>query len=166
MDTLGYVPDSWIQGVSDLINNSGGSYTTEGGSVITTETPDDDEEDDDDDFDCSTVSRVQVKGAKTAADCGPCLEGFQPNDFGDCIDDVDGVCPEGQVYNEAAGMCVDEIFYEQGQPCNTADGEQGLFNEDGECVVGSGVGDGGGDGDGDGKATVVTKELTKAMLVS
>ena len=55
------------------------------------------------------------------------------------------------MYNEAAGMCVDEIFYEQGQPCNTADGEQGLFNEDGECVVGSGVGDGGGDGDGDGK---------------
>ena len=76
MDTLGYVPDEWIQGVSDLINNSGGSYTTEGGSVITTETPDDDEEDDDDDFDCSTVSRVQIKGAKTAADCGACLEGF------------------------------------------------------------------------------------------
>ena len=75
--------------------------------------------------------------------------------------------PKGRYYNEVCWyVCRRNILYEQGQPCNTADGEQGLFDKDGECVVGSGVGDGGGEDDGDGKATAVTKELTKAMLVS
>jgi len=90
--------------------------------------------------------------------CGGCIEGYQPDEFGVCVSvgpDVD-VCGEGKVWNEVAGICVDELFYEEGSPCNTSDGKAGTYDSEGVCIEtpepnGDG-GDGeGGDGTGEGE---------------
>lgn len=145
---LDSVPDSWYDTLQDWINDatsgSSGGYTTEGGTTITTTTgtgaDDDGEGEDPSLFDCSTVNRVQTPSALEAEDCGPCIEGYQADEFGVCVDaDTPGVCPAGQVYNEVVGACVDELFFTPGQPCNTEDGQQGIFDDEGGCYVPAGT---------------------------
>jgi hypothetical protein len=152
---LDSVPDSWYKQLEDWINNAtsgsaGGTYSTEGGTTITTTagTDGDGEGEDPSLFSCSTVNRVQTPSALEAADCGPCIEGYQADEFGECVQaDTTDVCPAGQVYNEVVGACVDELFFTPGQPCNTEDGQQGVFDESGGCYVPAGNGtDGSGNG--------------------
>jgi len=151
------IPDGWLDKLYDWMTNaagtSGGTYTTEGGTTVTTDGGDD--EDDDtppsDDFDCSSINRQQVQGATTGTECGPCIQGYEVNEFEQCIETIGGeTCPEGQYYNEINLQCEDEITYTPGQPCNAADGEQGTYNDEGECVVPDGTGDDDGNGTGDG----------------
>ncbi|MDG1950543.1 MAG: hypothetical protein P8J32_07060 [bacterium] len=145
--------DGWIKTLSDWINNAAsgsGSHTTEGGTTVTVATtgPGGNNGGSGADFDCSTVSRVQTPDATEEESCGPCVEGFQSDEFGKCIPaDTVGVCPEGQVYNEVAGACVDEVFFTPGQPCNTSDGQQGIFDDEGGCYVPT-IGTGGNGGNG------------------
>jgi len=160
---LDSVPDSWYDTLEGWINDAtsgsaGGTYSTEGGTTITTTagTDGDGEGGDPSLFSCSTVNRVQTPSALEAEDCGPCIEGYQSDEFGECVQaDTTDVCPAGKVYNEVVGACVDEVFFTPGQPCNTDDGQQGVFDENGGCYVPAGNGtDGTGDGtDGTGEGT-------------
>lgn len=152
---LDAIPDSWYKQLEDFMTDatsgaSGGGYSTEGGTTITTTagTDGDGEGEDPSLFSCSTVNRVQTPSALEAADCGPCIEGYQADEFGECVQaDTTDVCPAGQVYNEVVGACVDELFFTPGQPCNTEDGQQGVFDESGGCYVPAGNGtDGSGNG--------------------
>ena len=157
---LDKIPDSWYDTLEDWLTNasssSGGTYQTENGTTITTTTTgtgadDDGEGEDPSLFDCSTVNRVQTPSALEAADCGPCIEGYQADEFGECVQaDTTDVCPAGQVYNEVVGACVDELFFTPGQPCNTDDGQQGVFDDEGGCYVPAGTNGGTGTDDDDG----------------
>ena len=134
------IPDSWFDKLEEWIRNQSeeGSHTTEGGTTVTVATtgPGDNNGGPGADFDCSTVNRVQTPDATEEESCGPCIEGFQSDEFGKCVSaETVEVCTEGQVYNEVAGACVDEVFFTPGQPCNTSDGEQGIFDDEGGCYV-------------------------------
>lgn len=149
------IPEEWYDKLYDYLttqaSGGGGSYSSEGGNGTTTITPlPTNETTDPDDFDCSSVNRQQKAGATTGTECGPCIDGFQPDVDGVCVEGVTEQCPGGQVWNDITFECEDEVFFEEGQPCNTEDGTQGTFNADGECVVSDGTGDGDGDGTGDG----------------
>jgi hypothetical protein len=151
------IPDSWYDALQDWLRDkaSGGSYETESGTTITG--PPTNETTDPDDFDCSSVNRQQVAGATTGTECGPCIEEYEANEFGECVATLGGdTCPEGQYYNEVTFECEDEVFFTKGQPCNTADGQQGIFDDEGGCYVpaGNGTGNGTGDStDGNGNST-------------
>jgi len=139
---ISVIPDSWFDALEEWINEASsgsGSHTTEGGTTITTPpatTGSGENNGGNATFDCATVNRVQTADASTEEACGPCIEGFQSDEFGKCISaDTVETCPEGQVYNEVAGACVDEVFFTPGQPCNTSDGQQGIFDDDGGCYV-------------------------------
>lgn len=149
------IPDSWLDKLYEWMTNaassSGGAYSTESGATITTDDGSDDTTPSDD-FDCSSINRQQVAGATTGTECGPCIQGYEVNEFEQCVETIGGqTCPEGQYYNEVTLQCEDEVSFTPGAPCNAADGEQGTYNDQGECVVPSGGGgDGTGDGTGDG----------------
>jgi hypothetical protein len=155
------VPDSWYDTLWNWMQttsrSTGGTYTTEGGSTVTVSTTGADDSGDDtgdasDDFDCSSVNRQQVAGATKEEECGGCLTDYQSDEFGICVAVVNKVCPAGQVWNDVVGYCVDELFYTPGSPCNMEDGEQGVFDANGNCVR-SYYGPGGpGDGTGSGGA--------------
>ena len=152
---LNQIPDEWYDKLWDWMTDPsrGGSYTTDrgGDSSDTTITVDPTlVQEPSDDFDCSSVNRQQVAGATTGTECGPCIDGYQPDVDGICVEGVTEQCPEGQVWNDITFQCEDEVFFEEGQPCNTEDGTQGTFNADGECVVSDGTGDGEGEDDGTG----------------
>lgn len=147
------IPDSWFDKLEDWIREQSeeGSHTTEGGTTVTVVTtePGNNNGGSGADFDCSAVNRVQTPDATEEESCGPCIEGFQSDEFGKCVSaDTVEVCPEGQVYNEVAGACVDEVFFTPGQPCNTSDGQQGIFDDEGGCYVPTtGTGGTGGNGE-------------------
>jgi hypothetical protein len=155
------IPDSWygtlLTWMQTASKSSGGTYTTEGGSTVTVSTTDadgggDDTGDASGDFNCSSVNRQQVAGATKEEECGGCLTDYQSDEFGICVAVVNKVCPAGQVWNDVVGYCVDELFYTPGSPCNMEDGEQGVFDANGNCVR-SYYGPGGpGDGTGSGGA--------------
>lgn len=157
---LDFIPDDWYDTLYDWLttNSTSGSYTTDNGTTITTQTTGTgdggDEGETSADFDCSSVNRIQTAGATEAFQCGPCIEGYQADEFGECVDvlvdDTEtGVCPEGQVYNEITGKCSSELFFEEGQPCNTADGQQGVYDSEGKCYVPADTTGTGGDEGGD-----------------
>ena len=113
-------------------------------------------------FDCSTVNRQQIPSATEATGCGPCIEGYQPNEFGDCVFVAEKeVCPAGQTYNDTLGICVDVLFTGKGEVCNMEDGTQGIRDENGVCYVPSTGpnGDGNGDGNGDNNGSTDSTEL-------
>lgn len=142
---------SFYERIVDWMNNSGGA-TNDAGGTITPSTGD--EPPPSEDFDCSSINRQQVAGATTGTECGPCIQGYEVNEFEQCVETIGGEnCPEGQYYNETTLQCEDEISYTPGAPCNAANGEQGTYNDQGECIVPDGTGDGTGDGDGDGNGT-------------
>jgi hypothetical protein len=155
------IPDSWYGTLSDWIKatskSSGGTYTTEGGSTVTVTTTGTDDsgggaDDDSVDFDCSSVNREQVAGATTGTECGACVDGYEPNEFAECIATIGTTtCPAGQYFNETTLNCEDEVFFTPGQPCNKEDGTQGVFDADGNCVDAAVTGTGDGTGTG-GKA--------------
>jgi len=156
----------FYQRIVDWMNNTGGSSNDAGGTITTTAGTDDGGDGEGGDpslFSCSTVNRVQTPSALEEEDCGPCIEGYQADEFGECVQaDTTDVCPSGKVYNEVVGACVDELFFTPGQPCNTEDGQQGVFDESGGCYVPAGNGtDGTGDGtDGTGDGTDGTGDGT------
>jgi hypothetical protein len=155
------IPDSWYGTLSDWMKatskSSGGTYTTEGGSTVTVTTTGTDDNGGDTgdasgDFNCSSVNREQVAGATTGTECGACVDGYEPNEFGECIATIGTTtCPAGQYFNETTLNCEDEVFFTPGQPCNKEDGTQGVFDADGNCVDAAGTGTGDGTGTG-GKA--------------
>jgi hypothetical protein len=142
---LGAIPDNWydtlFNWVTTSASSSGGTHTTESGSTVTVSTAGADDDggaggdDTSDDFNCSSVNRQQVAGATIEEECGACIEGYQSDEFGECVAVIDNkVCEEGETYNDVIGACVPEIFFTQGQPCNKEDGTQGVFDADGNCV--------------------------------
>lgn len=137
--------------VVNWLNNSAGTTNEAGGEVTTTAGTDDSgggADDDSVDFDCSSVNRQQVAGATTGTECGACVDGYEPNEFGECIATIGTTtCPAGQYFNETTLECEDEVFFTPGQPCNKEDGEQGVFDADGNCVDAAGTGTGNGTGD-------------------
>ena len=176
---LDKIPDDWYDTLGDWLNNtaksSGGSFQTENGTTVNVITTGDTSTDGGGaataDFNCADVNRQQVAGATKEEDCGGCLDGYQSDEFGVCIAVITDVCPAGQAWNDVAGMCVDEIFYTPGSPCNMEDGEQGVFDANGDCVrryygpegpgdgTGSGTGGSGGEA-GDACTTDDNKEGT------
>lgn len=143
----GQQAEEFYKRVVDWMNSSGGAENDTGGTITSNGQ---DDSTDPNDFDCSSVNRQQVAGATTGTECGPCIDGYQPDVDGVCVEGVTEQCPEGQVWNDITLQCEDEVFFEEGQPCNTEDGTQGTFNANGECVVPDGTGDGTGEDDGDG----------------
>lgn len=142
--------------VVNWLNNSAGTTNEAGGSVTTTAGTDDSGGGADAasvDFDCSSVNREQTEGATTGTECGACVDGYEPNEFGECIATIGTTtCPAGQYFNETTLECEDEVFFTPGQPCNMENGEQGVFDANGKCVR-SYYGPGGpGDGTGSGGA--------------
>ena len=176
---LDKIPDDWYDTLGDWLNNtaksSGGSFQTESGTTVNVITTGDTSTDGGGaataDFNCADVNRQQVAGATKEEDCGGCLDGYQSDEFGVCVAVITDVCPAGQAWNDVAGMCVDEIFYTPGSPCNMEDGEQGVFDANGDCVrryygpegpgdgTGSGTGGSGGEA-GDACTTDDNKEGT------
>jgi hypothetical protein len=168
---ISVIPDSWFDTLEEWIRkqSEGGSHTTEGGTTVTVSTtgPGDNNGGSGADFDCSTVNRVQTSDATEEESCGPCIEGFQSDEFGKCVSaETVEVCPEGQVYNEVAGACVDEVFFTPGQPCNTSDGQQGIFDDEGGCYVPT-TGTGGTGGTGEcGEGEQYNEETQKCETVT
>ena len=150
--------DDWLVKSSEFLNEVLNSDTSEGGgAVIATSEPTGGtgapvEP-------CTDPNRVQL----ASGGCGGCKDGYQVNDFGDCVEvTTEEVCGDGQVYNELAGACVDEEFFEEGMPCNV-NGTSGTYDANGNCVedvVDAGDGEGEGDGEGDGTNGEVVTEGT------
>jgi len=175
-NNLDKIPDEWYETLNNWMNStassSGGSFETEGGTNVTVTSSGGGDGGDGgagggaEDFNCANVNRQQVAGATKEEECGGCLEGYQSDEFGICVAVVNKVCLAGQAWNDVAGMCVDEIFYTVGSPCNMEDGTQGVFDANGDCIFKStgtngGDGSGGGDGTGGKAGDACTVEETK-----
>lgn len=85
-------------------------------------------------FDCASVNKSGGM-VETESQCGGCLQGYDPDGQGGCIE-APIKCPGEQVYDELTGECKDpEPGFVEGDPCKTEAGESGTYNAEGGCVA-------------------------------
>ena len=88
----------------------------------------------DSDVDCASFNKSGGM-VESEEQCGGCLDGFDPDGQGGCIE-APIKCEGEQVYDELTGECKDpDPGFVQGEPCKTEAGESGTYDEDGGCVA-------------------------------
>ncbi len=85
-------------------------------------------------FDCDSVNKSGGM-VETEAQCGGCLQGYDPDGQGGCVE-APIECPGEQVYNDLTAKCEDpEPGFVEGDPCKTEAGESGTYDAQGTCVA-------------------------------